>query len=112
MSIRQAVVIGDRLKYCVALLTLDPDALLAWASEHGIEANLDALAADPAVRATVEESVSAVNERLASYESIKYFELLPRDFSIESGELTPSLKIKRKVIAERYADVIADLANR
>lgn len=109
--ISQAVVIGDRLKYCVALLTLDPDALVAWASERGVEPDLDALVADPGVRATVEESVAAVNERLASYESIKYFELLPCDFSVESGELTPSLKIKRKVIAERYADVIADLAS-
>ncbi len=97
--ISQAVVIGDRLKYCVALITLDPDAL-------------EALADEAAARASVEASVAAVNEGLASYESIKYFAILPHDFSVESGELTPSLKIKRKVIAERHAHTIQELATR
>ncbi len=54
------------------------------------------------MRKLLEEEVAAVNEDLASYESIKYFHILPRDLSTETGELTPSLKVKRKVLAERY----------
>lgn len=109
--ISQAVVLGDRLKYCVALITLDPDALAAWADKNGLGGtDLAVLAAEEGVRASVESSVAAVNEGLASYESIKYFAILPHDFSVESGELTASLKIKRRVIAERHADTIRDLA--
>ncbi len=108
--ISQAVVIGDRLKYCVALITLDEEAAAAWAKEQGIPAgDAAALAADGRILAQIQRHVDAVNAELASYESIKYFRVLPRDFSIETGELTPSLKVKRKVVAERYADTIASM---
>ncbi|RMD85993.1 MAG: long-chain fatty acid--CoA ligase [Candidatus Dadabacteria bacterium] len=108
--VSQAVVIGDRRKYCVALLTLDEEATRAWARARGIEAaDTEALSRHPEVIAELERQVAAVNAELASYESIKYFRVLPKDFSVESGELTPSLKVKRKVVAERYADVIASM---
>lgn len=108
--ISQAVVIGDRLKYCVALLTLDPDAVRAWASGRDRNgSSIEKLAEDPELVGAVESQVAAVNKELASFESIKYFRILPRDFSIESGELTPSLKIKRKVIAQKYADLIQSM---
>jgi long-chain acyl-CoA synthetase len=105
--ISQAVVIGDRLKYCVALLTLDEAAVRSWR-----EARSDVTAGgeDEALRAAVEAEVGTVNAQLASFETIKKFAILPADFSIETGELTPSLKIKRKVIADKYADWIASLS--
>jgi len=105
--ISQAVVIGDRLKYCVALLTLDEAAVAAWASAHGrVPGNIS----DPEFVAAVQREVDAVNSNLASFETIKKFAILPKDFSIETGELTPSLKIKRKVIEKNYAADIARLA--
>ncbi len=101
--VSQAVVIGDNRKYCVALLTLDPEEIAAWAKAQNIPADdVEALSANPAVRKLVEGEVTAVNKELASYEQVKYFHILPRDLSTETGELTASLKVKRKVLAERY----------
>lgn len=108
--ISQAVVIGDQQKYCVALLTLDADAILAWAREAGVPTtDPAALAADPRVRALVEQEVAAVNRELASFESIKRFAILTTELTVEGGELTPSLKVKRKVVAQRYEREIAAL---
>jgi long-chain acyl-CoA synthetase len=108
--VSQAVLIGDNRKYCTALVTLDAPAVEGWAKEHGITAATpEELAANPEVQKLIEAEVGAVNQHLASWESIKYVRVLPQDFSTESGELTPSLKVKRKVIAERYADVIESM---
>ena len=95
----EAVVIGDRRKYLTALITLDEAAAkkLAPAAEGA------ALAAAPEVRAAIEAQIERVNEALARVEQVKKFTVLPRPFGIDSGELTPTLKIKRKVVAERYA---------
>jgi long-chain acyl-CoA synthetase len=110
--ISQAVVIGDQLKYCVALLTLDADAVAEWAKEHGRGGRtLADLVEDEELRRAVQADVDAVNERLASFESIKYFRILLSDFSVEEGELTPSLKIKRRVIQKKYADRIAEMVS-
>ncbi|MFQ5352018.1 MAG: AMP-dependent synthetase/ligase, partial [Candidatus Binatia bacterium] len=95
--ISQAVVIGDRLKYCVALLTLDAGATAAWAARQGLAGTSVAeLSTDKNLLAAIEAEVAKVNEGLASFESVKYFRVLPGDFSVETGELTPSLKLKRK----------------
>jgi len=109
--ISQAVVIGDRRRYCVALLTLDAAEVEAWAAKQGISLPADraAWAHDERVRALIESEVAAANRHLASYESVKYFRIVPHDFTVESGELTPSLKVKRKVIAERYRDLIEEM---
>ncbi|HEX7407178.1 MAG TPA: long-chain fatty acid--CoA ligase [Candidatus Binatia bacterium] len=109
--ISQAVVIGDRRKYCVTVLTLDHDEVQAWAAREHIHlpADRSQWADDARVRALIDAEVAEVNRRLASYESLKYHRILPRDFSVETGELTPSLKVKRKVIAERYRDLIEDM---
>jgi long-chain acyl-CoA synthetase len=108
--ISQAVVIGDQRNYCVALLTLDADAMAAWARETGVAAaSTAALAADPAVRALLEREVAAVNAQLASFESVKRFLILPEEFTVEDGALTPSLKVKRKVVTERFEREIAAL---
>ena len=101
--IAQAVTIGDRKKYLSALITLDPDSIQRWAVEKGLgEKGLEELASDPKVRELIQAEVEERNKELASYETIKRFEILPRDFSIEDGELTPTMKVKRKVVAEKY----------
>jgi long-chain acyl-CoA synthetase len=106
----QAVVIGDNRKYCVALLTLDAEAIAEWARDQGLALDgPEAAASHPAVRALVEGEVAAVNRELASYESIKYFHILPRELTAEGGELTASLKVKRKVLTERYRHEIEQM---
>ena len=108
--VSQAIVVGDQRNYCVALLTLDADAMAAWARESGSGATTPAtLAADPAVRALVEREVAAVNAQLASFETVKRFHILPMELTVEGGELTPSLKVKRKVVAQRFEREIAAL---
>ena len=107
--ISQAVVIGDNRKYCTALVTLDVPFVESWAKEQGIAVTGDALASQPEVQKLIEAEVASVNQQLASWESIKYVRILPHDFSTESGELTPSLKVKRKVVSQRYADVIESM---
>jgi long-chain acyl-CoA synthetase len=105
--VSQVVVLGDQRKYCVALITLDGEAVREWAARRGLEGlPSEELARHEEVVALVESEIGVVNRGLASFEAIKYFRILPRDFTIEDGELTPSLKVKRKVIAERYRGLI------
>jgi long-chain acyl-CoA synthetase len=108
--ISQAVVIGDNRKYCVALLTADTEELARWAAAQGLRLGPpEEVASHPAVRELVEGEVAQVNRELASYESVKYFRILPGELSTEGGELTPSLKVKRKVVAERYRREIEEM---
>jgi long-chain acyl-CoA synthetase len=108
--ISQAVVFGDNKPYLVALLTLDPDEAVKLAERVGAPPDdVAALASHPAVRAELQASVDAVNARLARIEQIKRFAVLDRDLSQPAGELTPTLKIKRPVIAERYHDLVEEL---
>jgi long-chain acyl-CoA synthetase len=104
--ISQAMVHGDKRPYLVALVTLNVEAMTRFAAETGRPNDIAALAADSEVRARVQLEIDAVNRRLSSFESIKKFTILPRDFSIESGELTPTLKVKRKVVTERHRAVL------
>ncbi len=104
--ISQAVVHGDKRHFLSALITLDPEALNALAQERGLgQGSYADLTQRPEVLKEVEHAVSGFNQQLASYETIKKFKVLEHDFSQESGELTPSLKIKRKAINERYGKV-------
>jgi long-chain acyl-CoA synthetase len=108
--IGQAASYGDRRKYVVALLTLDGDAAPGWARERGIEAtSLADLAAHPAVLAEISAVVAAANERLARVQQVKRWRLLPAEWTPESGEVTPTLKLKRRVIYSRYSDAIDQL---
>ncbi|MBL8920101.1 MAG: long-chain fatty acid--CoA ligase [Myxococcaceae bacterium] len=103
-GIGQAVVVGgDDRKYVAALLTLDPESAPRLASTLGAPAELAALSAHPGFVAHVQRELDRINEKLARYESIKRFKLLPRELSVDGGELTPTLKLKRKVIAQKYA---------
>jgi long-chain acyl-CoA synthetase len=103
----QVLVVGDNRNFCTALVTLDPDAIEKWATENGLEGlAYGDLAKHPEVRAMVQEAVDATNARLASYETIKKFAILETDFSIEGGELTSSMKVKRRVVEGKYEAII------
>jgi long-chain acyl-CoA synthetase len=105
--IGQALSYGDRRPYVVALLTLDGDVAPAWAGARGIEASsLAELAQAPAVLAAIEQAVDAANQRLARVQQVKRWRLLPVEWTPESEELTPTLKLKRRVVHAKYADVI------
>jgi long-chain acyl-CoA synthetase len=92
------------------LLTLDPDEAVKLAEHVGVgPGDLAALSSHPTVRAELQTAVDAVNERLARIEQIKRFTILDRDLSQPDGELTPTLKIKRNVVAERYGDRVDEL---
>ncbi len=108
--IAQVVAIGDRKKYISALITLDANAIQKWAVEKGLgDKEPEDLASDPKVRELIAAEVEERNKELASYETIKRFEILPHEFSIETGELTPTLKVKRKVVSEKYQAKIESL---
>jgi long-chain acyl-CoA synthetase len=98
----QAVAIGDSRKYVTALLTLDPDAAAAWAKAHGKEPDLAALAEDGELLAEVEAGVKEANDALARVEQVKRFRILP-PWEPGGDELTPTMKLKRSPIADKYA---------
>ncbi|WP_184080204.1 AMP-dependent synthetase/ligase [Nocardiopsis mwathae] len=105
--IGQALAYGDRRPYPVALLTLDPEAAAVWAAANGADpADPAALAEHPQVLAEVGRAVEEANRRLARVQQVKKWRLLPGEWTVESAELTPSLKLKRRVIQARYADDI------
>jgi long-chain acyl-CoA synthetase len=105
--IAQAVVVGDRRKFLSALLVPDFDALAAWAAQHDLGAlDPERLLDNERVRNLVGYAVAQVNEGVSRHEQIKAWDLLEDDFTIESGELTPTQKVKRNVVTERYADLI------
>jgi long-chain acyl-CoA synthetase len=99
-------VLGDKRPYVVALIVPDWDALRAAASVHG---DPESLVDDERAHAVVQHRVDALNRELGSWETIKYFKLLPRDFSEEAGELTPTLKVKRRAVQARYQEVIEEM---
>ena len=108
--IGQACAIGDRRNYVAALLVLDPEAAPAWARAHGVEAaSLAELADHPDVVAEIERGVEEANSHLARVEQVRRFRLLPNEWTAETGELTPTLKRRRRVIVDRYADEIDQL---
>ncbi len=105
--VSQAFVYGDRRKYLTALLTLSADEVAKWASQNGIaEADPAALARNPRLEGMMRARVDEINAKLASFEQIKKFAILPSDFTQESGELTPTLKVKRKVVIQKYGSVL------
>jgi long-subunit acyl-CoA synthetase (AMP-forming) len=99
-----AVAIGDRRPYNTALIVLDPEASAGYAKAHGLsDASPAALAKDEGVQATIEAAVEAANQHLSRVEQIKRFTILPVDWQPDSDEVTPTMKLKRKPIADKYA---------
>ncbi len=108
--IGQALAFGDRRKFVVALLTLDGEVAPAWARARGVEASsLAELAENPLVLEAVGGAVDAANEHLARVQQVKRWRLLPVEWTAESEELTPTFKLKRRIIHNKYADVIDSL---
>ena len=97
---------GDQRAYCTALVALDAEMLKKWATRHGLSGSYGALAARPEVRAELDKAFEALNDELPSYSTIKKFAILPAELTTEGGELTPSLKIKRRAIEKKYRDLL------
>jgi long-chain acyl-CoA synthetase len=93
----------------VALVTLDPEEVVAYAKENGLPEDPEQLARNPEIRKSVEEHVDGINEKFARVEQIKKIAILPRDLSQEGGELTPTMKVKRAVVADKHAGEIEKL---
>jgi long-chain acyl-CoA synthetase len=108
--IGQAVAIGDHRPFVTALLVLDEEAAPLWAKAKGLESlELSALAADPLVLAELQSAVEQANSVLSKVEQVKKYEVLDRPWTPESGELTPTLKLRRRIIADRYSQAIDGL---
>jgi long-chain acyl-CoA synthetase len=107
--ISQVVMYGDRKPYPVALITLDPEEILPWASENGLPEDLAELAEQEQVRELVQKELDRANSNYAQVEQIKRFKILDHDLSIETGELTPTLKVKRNVVYDRYEGLFEEL---
>jgi long-chain acyl-CoA synthetase len=107
--VSQCVVVGDRRPYLVALVTLDPEEAVAYAKEHELSEDPEALASNPDVHALIMAHVEEINKNFARVEQVKKVTILRHDLSQESGELTPTLKVKRAVVAQKHEDEIEKL---
>jgi long-chain acyl-CoA synthetase len=107
--VSQALVVGDRRPNLIALITLDDEELAKWAAEQGLDGNAADLSQRDDVRKLIEAAVENVNQGLAPFEQVRRFEILPRDFSADANEITPTLKLKRRIVEEHFADEIEAL---
>ena len=107
--VSQALVVGDRRPYVAALVTLDPVEIGRWASTRGLPADLADLAGNELVHELVQEVVDDVNRERSRFEQVKRFAVLPRDFTMEDGEVTPTLKLRRRAVIEHFEDEIESL---
>jgi long-chain acyl-CoA synthetase len=107
--ISQAVMYGDRKPFPVAMITLDPEEIGPWAKEQGLPEDMESLAEHEKVHEMVQAELDRANSNYARVEQVKKFTVLDHDLSIETGELTPSLKVKRNVIYDRYGDLFESL---
>lgn len=106
----QFMVFGEGRQYCVALVTLDPDAIAGWAAENGMgDKSYTEIVSSPQVQEMVEGYVQETNSSLNRWETIKKWRLLDHDLTIESGELTPSMKVKRNVVQANYQGLIDEM---
>ena len=105
--VSQVMVVGDAQPFIAALITIDEESFPIWAAEHGKEGKTVAdLVDDPDLRASIQEAVDDANQAVSRAESIREFRILPEDLTIEGGELTPTLKVKRPIVTKKYAAVI------
>lgn len=105
--ISQVMVFGDRKPFLTALITLDPEEVKPWCESRGIKADSFAqLCQDPRLVEKIDVIVKEKNRHLARYETIKKFTILPQEFTVEAGEITPTLKVKRRVICSTYRELL------
>ncbi|MBA2333259.1 MAG: AMP-binding protein, partial [Actinobacteria bacterium] len=107
--VSQALVVGDRKPYIAALITLDADEIGKWAAAEGIAGGLPELSREPRVSELAQSIVDGVNAERSRYEQVRRFSILPRDFTMEDGELTPTLKLKRRVCKEHFSAELEEL---
>jgi long-chain acyl-CoA synthetase len=107
--VSQCMVVGDGKPYVAALVTIDPEAFALWADQHGKTSGLASMTRDPQLLETVQEAVDDANKAVSQAESIRRFSVLPTDWTEDSGELTPSLKLRRNVVMREYRRQIQDL---
>ncbi len=104
--ISQAMVVGDNQPFIATLITIDPDEFPRWAGEHGKTGTVAENVDDEDLKAAIQEAIEHANKAVSKAESIRTFRILPTDFTIEGGELTPTLKVKRRVVADHYGSEI------
>jgi long-chain acyl-CoA synthetase len=107
--VSQALVLGDRRPYVAALITLDEDEIGKWAAEQGIDGDVASLADDERVRDLIQSVVDDANRERSRFEQVKRFVILPRDFTMEHGEVTPTLKLRRRAVSEHFEREIEEL---
>jgi long-chain acyl-CoA synthetase len=108
--ISQAMVVGDGEKFIACLVTIDPDAFPAWAEENGkAGASVADLVDDPALLAAVQEAIDDGNKAVSRAEAVREIRILPEDFTIDGGEITPTLKLRRAVVMKKYAGTLEDI---
>jgi long-chain acyl-CoA synthetase len=117
LLIDHAVVIGDEQPFIAALVTLDPEGLASWAEEHDHDVSapdqlIAELASDDGVRSELQAAIDEVNRSVSNAEQIKSFEVLPTTFTVESGELTPTMKVKRAVVIKNQTSAISHIYQR
>jgi len=104
--ISQCVVHGNNRNFCVMLVALDKDAISDWAKTNGVAGSYEEIVKDPRTHALIKTYIQELNKGLANYEAVKNFAILPKDLSLEDGDLTPSLKVKRKAVEAKYKDLL------
>jgi long-chain acyl-CoA synthetase len=108
--VSQVVAVGDGRKYISALLTMDRDNLAKWAARHNMaDRDYAEITQSPELRRTIERFMNSANARLERWETVKRFAILPSELSVDDGGVTPNMKIRRKVVTDRYADVVESL---
>jgi long-chain acyl-CoA synthetase len=107
--VSQCVVVGDRRPYLVALVTLDPEEAVKFANENGLPEDPEQLTSDDQVRNAISDHIEKINQKFARVEQVKKFKILPRDLSQEGGELTPTMKVKRNVVVDKYDAEVEEL---
>ncbi|MFD0775034.1 AMP-dependent synthetase/ligase [Streptomonospora algeriensis] len=112
--IEQCMLIGDGRSFVTALVTLEPDELARWKRDNGYAADdpREGLDADPALRAEVQKAIDTANAAVSRAESVRAFRVLPEQFSVENETLTPTLKLRRSRVADRYSDAIEEMYSR
>ena len=112
--VSQAVVIGDGRPFISVLVTLDEEAVGKWKAEHNVpeQTTVRELAANAVLRAEIQDAVNAANELVSHAEAIKKFHILPRDLSEEEGEMTPTMKVKRNIVVDKFSREVEDMYHR
>ena len=108
--ISQVLIHGDQKKYIIALITVDRQQIKQWAEHLNIQfENVEDLISNPALKARIQKHIQVTNTKLASFEAIKKFQILKDEWTVENGSMTQSLKVKRKLLEQKYADLIAEI---